>query len=151
MESGASQWEEKIVGEGTIRREVSIIKNLSNFDFAPLVNEKLNLIAELKVILLRPEPPGSILTQSGDINNRLKTLFDALKMPDSTSALPNNEEPQEGETPFFCLLEDDNLVSKVSVQTDRLLEPSSKPSEVEMFIYINTKAIRASWANMGLG
>jgi hypothetical protein len=100
--------------------------------------------------MLRPEPPGSILTQAGDIDNRLKTLFDALKVPAEPDALPSNDNPKEDEKPFFCLLEDDNLITKISVETDRLLEQCSGPSEAVLLIHVTTKATRQSWANMGL-
>lgn len=131
--------------------EVSVVRKVKSFDFAPLINEQLNLIAELKIMLLRPEPPGSIITQSGDIDNRLKTLFDALKVPKEDSAIPAGDKPQEGEAPFFCLMEDDNLITKVSVETDRLLYPCQGSSEVVLLIHVTTKVTRSSWANMGLG
>ena len=139
----------KLLDKEPAKGEVSIIKSVNGFDFAPLVNEKLNLIAELKITLLRPEPPGSIITQAGDIDNRLKTLFDALKVPTEPSAIPSDEAPKEGETPFYCLLEDDNLITKVSVETDRLLYKCRSSSEVEMLIHVTTKATKLSWANMG--
>jgi hypothetical protein len=75
------------------------------------------------VLLLRPEAPGQLFTQSGDIDNRLKTLFDALKIP-----TPNEEygkrSRHEDEEPFFCLLADDKLITKVAVETDQLLDVS---------------------------
>jgi hypothetical protein len=115
------------------------------------VSEKINLIAELSITLLRPEAPGSILTQSGDIDNRLKTLFDALKVPTEPTALPNDEKPGDGENPFFCLLEDDNLITKVSVNTDRLLDKVASASEVVLMIHVHTKYTRDTYANTGLG
>jgi len=42
---------------------VSIIQPLGGFRFAPLVSVRLCLVAELSVTFLRPEPPGSIITQ----------------------------------------------------------------------------------------
>ncbi len=51
--------------------EITIIQNISPFEFAPLVNAKLHLIAELEITLLRPEPPGRVVTQSGDIDNHV--------------------------------------------------------------------------------
>jgi len=42
---------------------VSIIRRLGGFRFAPLVSVRLCLVAELSVTFLRPEPPGSIITQ----------------------------------------------------------------------------------------
>jgi hypothetical protein len=131
--------------------EISIIRPVNGFDFAPLINEQLNLVAELKITMLRPEPPGSIITQAGDIDNRLKTLFDALKAPKEAAAIPAEDRPLEGEAPFFCLLEDDNLITKVSVETDRLLYPCESSSEVELLVHVTTKTTRSSWANMGLG
>lgn len=131
--------------------EVGVIRCINGFNFAPLVAEKLNLIAELKITLLRPEAPGSIVTQSGDIDNRLKTLFDALKVPTENDAIPKDDTPHGGEDPFFCLLEDDNLITKVHVETDRLLDECQGASEVVLLIHVTTKATRMSWVNMGLG
>jgi len=131
--------------------DIGVIQTIKGFHFAPLVTERLNLIAELRITLLRPEPPGSIITQAGDIDNRLKTLFDALKVPTEPTAIPSGDAPREGEDPFYCLLEDDNLITKVQVETDRLLVECKNPSEVVLLIHVTTKATRLSWANMGLG
>ncbi len=131
--------------------EISIIKNVDSFRFAPLVTEKLKLVAEIEVVLLRPEAPGSIVTQGGDIDNRLKTLLDSMRMPHKKSELPNDDKPSEGENPFFCLLEDDNLITSIAVKTDRLLEPVDSPSEVVLLLHVKTKATVLIWGNMGLG
>jgi len=129
----------------------SILKSKDGFKFAPLINERLNLVAELKITMLRPEAPGSIITQSGDIDNRLKTLFDSLKMPSEPTAIPKGDIPDEAENPFYCLLEDDNLITKVNVETDRLLDPFESPSEVVLLIHVTTKTTRSSYNNLGLG
>ncbi|MBI5041684.1 MAG: hypothetical protein HZB57_10955 [Gammaproteobacteria bacterium] len=140
----------KLLEKEPAKGDVGIIRTINGFHFAPLVTEKLNLIAELKITLLRPEPPGSIITQAGDIDNRLKTLFDALKIPSEPTAIPSGDLPREGEDPFYCLLEDDNLITKIQVETDRLLDDFKSPSEVVLLIHVLTKATRTSWANMGL-
>ncbi len=57
----------------------------------------------------------------GDIDNRLKTLFDSLRMP-SPSQECGQESPGEAEDPFYVLLEDDETIANVSVTTDRLLQ-----------------------------
>jgi hypothetical protein len=62
----------------------------------------MGLYAELQLELLRPEPPERLLTEAGDMDNRLKTLFDALTMPRHADALPKNIQPESDETPFFC-------------------------------------------------
>jgi hypothetical protein len=53
----------------------SVLREMSPFTFAPLVTEEMSLFAQLEIELLRPEPPGHLLTQGGDIDNRMKTLF----------------------------------------------------------------------------
>ncbi len=127
--------------------EYSAAQAVGEFLFVPLVNDKHNLYAELHIMLLRPEPPGSIIAQSGDIDNRLKTLFDALRMPKSSAEIPKDDTPKEEESPFFCLLEDDSLINKVTVETDRLLYSNLNSSEVEMLIKVKTKATRNTWVN----
>ena len=48
-------------------------------------------------------------------------------MPTDAQELPGSfGTPEEGETPFHCLLEDDKLISKITVETDTLLEPTGE-------------------------
>lgn len=128
----------------------TFIHRFGDFKFAPLVNKKFDLIAEVKIILLRSEPPGLIVTQGGDIDNRLKILFDSLQMPRNIEELPSGDSPQEDEDPFFCLLEDDKLITKVSVETDTLLDPTKESSYVELLVRVKTKATRITYGNIGL-
>jgi hypothetical protein len=104
-------------------------------------------VAELRVMMLRPEAPGRLLQGSGDIDNRLKTLFDALSMPPQDNALPRGAVPEEGETPFFCLLEDDSLVTSVTVQVDQLLEPTTERNFVDLRIDVLTRVTRPTIGN----
>jgi len=117
----------------------SLLRPMDPFTFVPLITAEMNVVAELSITLLRPEPPGGLITQGGDIDNRLKTLFDALAMPPHLSALPSGAAPAPDQTPFFCLLEDDNLVVNVSVRTEQLLEPGNDASLVDASIYVLTR------------
>jgi hypothetical protein len=130
--------------------EISIIKQLHGFEFAPLVCEKVSLVAELQIQMLWPQSPGAIVSSGGDIDNRLKTLFDSLKMPSEATALPTGTVPQPGERPFYCLLEDDMLITRVDVETDRLLEPNLHPSEVALFIRVRTRQMETMIGTIGL-
>jgi len=95
----------------------------NNYQFVPLVTRDLNIsFCGIEILFLRPDPPGSLLNKS-DIDNRLKTVFDALRMTEGKAELGGFDFPGEDERPFYCLLEDDALVTKVSVETDMLLEP----------------------------
>ena len=120
------------------------------FTFAPLVCSRLHLTARLAITLLRPGPPGSLVKEGGDIDNRLKTLLDALKAPLEPSDLPAGAMPAEGEDPFFCLFEDDSLITGLSVETDRLLEPSFSQSEALLLIKVRLSATTVTLGNVGL-
>jgi hypothetical protein len=127
--------------------DYSLIRPLGSFVFVPLVNAGMNVVAELSVTLLRPEPPGGLITQGGDIDNRLKTLFDALTMPRLANALPPGAVPATDEAPFFCVLEDDNLVTAVAVRTEQLLEPNVELSVVDIAIHVRTRVTRPTIGN----
>ncbi len=133
------------------KNSISVITGFNNYKFAPLVCENLHLICELNITLLRPEAPGSVITQGGDIDNRLKTLFDSLRMPKNKNEIPSKILVEDLDNPFFCLLEDDNLITKVNVATDRLLRENAGQNDVLLVIHVTTKAVRAIWGNMGLG
>ena len=93
------------------RREAAAFFSVGSFTFVPLISQKLDHVAELHITFLTPEEPGRVVTQGGDLDNRLKTLLDALRCPKNTGELPNNAAPGPDESPFFCLLEDDALGS----------------------------------------
>lgn len=116
---------------------------LGKFQFLPLVvnSPGFRLICELDIRFARRDTPGDILTSHGDLDNRIKTLFDALRMPtpDAIQELPKNAEPTNDEVPFLCLLEDDRLITKFTVASERLLEApieGEKESDVLLTIYV---------------
>ena len=88
------------------------------FHFVPLVEADLRLRVSLDILFLRHDRLP-LVKEGGDIDNRLKTLFDALRVPDSIDGLGGG--PEEDESPFFVLLEDDSLISEIRVSTDQLL------------------------------
>src|SRR5271167_2144085 len=52
----------------------------------PILTRKMNASCRLSIKLMRNEHPGQIV-HGGDIDNRLKTLFDALRMPENDSVV----------------------------------------------------------------
>jgi hypothetical protein len=66
----------------------------------------------------------------GDIDNRLKTLLDAMTIP-----LPGEnyaaKTPAVDEAPFFCLFADDKLITKISAETDDMLQPINVKTVVD--------------------
>lgn len=126
----------------------NLTKKVGNFRFFPVVTETRREIAELCITMLRPEPLGCIISHGGDIDNRLKTLLDSLRMPKVVSEIPPNDFPSKDEDPFFCLLGDDKLITKISVSTDRLLEPGIQKSIVYLLIHVKIKQIELISGNM---
>ena len=126
----------------------NIMTTIGKFRFLPLVSAGREEVAEIQLIMLRPEqPPGCIIGQGGDIDNRLKTLFDSLKMPEKDE-IPNGDQPKDNEKPFFCLLQDDILIANLSVATDRLLEPGRSDSYVKLIIRVQIKKVPIIGASM---
>lgn len=112
--------------------------NRAGFDFVPLVTPEMALRCSLDISLLRPNEEGFIYEQ-GDIDGQLKTLFDSLRMPDSPSET-GGATPGEGENPFYCLLNDDRLITEVKVSTDQLLllpnEQEVRPNDAHVVIRV---------------
>ena len=92
------------------------------FVFVPMVIHApmMQDVCHLDIKLLRRDTPGEIFN-GGDLDNRIKILFDALRVPSDNQI--KDEIPQAGELPFFVLLEDDKLITKFSVGSERLLRP----------------------------
>lgn len=114
-----------------LRPMVEVVRDMHpncGFNWVPLVCRQFSLLCKLEILMLRRDRPGAIFRDSRDIDNRLKTLFDALKMPRDMGEL-GGMAPIEGEDPFFVLLQSDDLITHVSVETDDLLDP---PSEAGM-------------------
>lgn len=107
--------------------------------FLPLIRNSLALQCALKIIFLRKEEPGKVY-QGGDLDNRIKTLFDALSVPNSDQI----EEDSAVRDPIYCLLENDCLISGPSVETHRLLSrPDSEIDEVRLIIEVDVRVTRA--------
>ena len=127
--------------------------DIGQFRLVPFVTRHLFLRCELDILFLRHEPAGSIFdSNNGDLDNRLKVLFDALKMPKDTKELGNTDPPLDSERPLFCLLEDDKLITRFHVETDRLLDrQSEKEAEVELVIRVVVRTTKMTYHNVGLG
>jgi hypothetical protein len=112
--------------------------------FLPLVSEWFQVACALDIMFLRRDGPGSLIKSGGDIDNRLKVLFDALRMPQTWDEVCGDS-PAPDEDPFFCLLEDDKLITKVQVETNWLL---TRPSPVQhihdVHLIIRVKTIMAN-------
>ena len=141
----------KLLDKSRNDQSTNILRMVQGFEFAPLVCEKISLVAELRITLFRPQAPGELVGSGGDIDNRLETLLDALKVPSEPNALPPGDRVEIGEQPFFCLLEDDKLITGLTVTTQRLLEPGLDRNEVLVLVDVATHVVDTTWGNIGLG
>jgi hypothetical protein len=122
----------------------------NNYQFVPLVTRDLGIsFCGIDILFLRPDPPGNVVKKS-DIDNRLKTLFDALRMPEGKAELGGFDTPGPDEIPFFCLLQDDALITKVSVETDFLLQPTGEKFEKNDARLIITITLQPAIARLDL-
>jgi len=127
--------------------ELCAVNQKGDFYFASLISSKTFLLAEVDLTILWHDLPGQIIGQ-GDIDNKLKTLFDALSAPPHDSQITGLK-PENGEEPFFCLLEDDKLIQNVNIRTHTLLENVDQ-RDIFVLIHIRSRPTQLVWGNMGL-
>lgn len=92
--------------------------------FVPLVTRWRYLRCELSVRLHRYEGDlhkGGVLYHGGDLDNKAKALIDGLRMPMGARDLPANAAHHR--PVFYCVLEDDRLVTKISLESRNRLGP----------------------------
>ena len=123
---------------------------LNGFRFVPLVRGDWSLNCSLSILFLKRDLPGSQLVHRGDLDNRLKTLIDALRYPE-TPRETGGATPGPGEDPFFCLLQKDEYITGLSVETDHLLEPllaGEDESYVDLVITVDVKPYTVTMFNL---
>ena len=118
----------------------------------PIVRSDLHLVCDLDILFLRRENPGSLIS-AGDLDNRIKVLFDALRVPqDDNEVRDLKPESGEEEQLLVCLTEDDKLITGFCCRTDQLLEPADSEAQtnnVRLIINVEVKATKLTWENMG--
>jgi len=125
---------------------------LGGFRFVPLICKAFLTTCSLEILFLRRDDPGALVDQSGDIDNRIKTLFDGLRMPVEGEVIAGQQPRGPEENPFYCLLEDDSLITDFKVTAGRLLAPSVLDShsenEVHLVIHVKVNVVRPIPLNM---
>ena len=98
---------------------------LKGYTFVPLLTAPVEADCWLVIRLLRPQRPGGIVYTGGDLDNTLKTIFDALRMPREAQEVLD---PPAGVTRglVYCLLADDRLVTRLVIDSKRLLLPAEE-------------------------
>ena len=110
-----------------------------------MVRNSYALHCGLKILFLRHESPGNVY-QGGDVDGRIKTLLDGL-------AMPQHREQVEADTSgvpslVYCLLEDDSLISGLSVESERLWGGTDLPRDfVKLNIEVDVRVKQATIYN----
>lgn len=122
---------------------------VGKYNFLPLVRKSLELTCELKITFLRRGAPGALVLPGGDLDNRIKTFFDGLKVPDTIIGNQYGASPDPD--PFLCLLEQDSLITSVFVETDRLLNPADtgSPNDARLLVEATIRVMRITPNNVG--
>lgn len=123
------------------------ITTIDKKQYAPLVARDLG--AELDIVFLRQQARGQLIGDGGDIDNRLKTLFDALRMPTKAEVQQLGAAVDHDEDPMHCLLQDDALIHRVNVETDRLLRDAN-PHDIVALIQVTVVVTRVTWDTTSL-
>lgn len=129
----------------------------NNYRFAPLIRQEILLTCSLRILCLRRDHEGAVLP-ARDIDNRIKTLIDALCRPKSEQGQPLGLDklplpPQEGEDPFYVLLDDDRQITHLEIETDALHTPiaaGEDESHAQLVITVETRAIQVTTWNQSL-
>lgn len=113
------------------------IREIGAFKFLPLITLNCKKVVDLDIVLLSHFEPGNVKRYpTGDTDNLLKALLDGLRMAQNKNEI-RSEVPHEDETPFYCLLEDDQIVRNIQLRHDRLLFPvCAAPDKKEVFVLI---------------
>jgi hypothetical protein len=105
--------------------------------FVPLVDNRHAMACSLNILFLRRDQPGNLIVSGGDLDNRLKVLLDALRLPQNCDEVL----PPLQDDPLYVLMEDDRLVVDLRVTTDRLLTPpldGEHLNDVRLIIRVKT-------------
>jgi hypothetical protein len=113
--------------------------------YMPLIHSGHGIACSLEILFLRRDEPGNLIVGGGDLDNRIKVLFDALRLPQNCNEvlLAPDHDPND---PVFVLLEDDRLIVDLRVTSDRLLTPrgdGEHVNDVRLVIHVKTVILQA--------
>jgi hypothetical protein len=103
---------------------------LCGINFVPIVTEVQEAHCHIDIRIYRRVDAGGFLFEGGDLDNRLKTFFDALRVPHTKDQLPTDlgcpdtDDTAKDWPPLFCLLDDDRGITKLSIESLKMLTPT---------------------------
>lgn len=134
-----------ILESGELYGRDPLYKSFGGHTFVPLVRAGWFLNCSLEILVLGR---ANRVIRTGDIDNRIKTLIDALKMPADAQDI-KNAQPNDDENPFFILLEDDKQVTRFSAEVDILLDTAQ--TGVDVLISVDVRPYLVTMSTMSFG
>lgn len=105
-------------------------RKLGGRTYLPIASDRIGARVRLSILLLSGVHPRNPAYHAGDIDNRFKSLIDALSVPCQASLIPRKA-PQRD---TICLMSDDSLIDELKVRTAPFLaqdNPSKSLAIVE--------------------
>lgn len=119
--------------------------DVSGSRFIPFVTSKMRTRCSLYVRILRGIRQYNPVLGNVDLDNRIKTLIDALRSPQQAGELRDLDTAVR-----FVLLEDDSLIDGITVKSDHYLAEDDE-SVVLAVVTANIHLSHATLGNMHLG
>lgn len=126
----------------------------AGYNYVPLVWQDMSLACSLRILCLRKDHADAVLP-GRDIDNRIKTLIDALTMPSHRQGPPIKDgkplPPAADEKPFYVLMDDDRRVTHLEVETDAALAPAgigTDESYVRLVITVDVRPTKFHMDNL---
>jgi len=116
-----------------------VSSSYGGFDFVTPVSLNGRTAVELDILLLARRGK----TPLGDLDNRMKNLIDGLTRPATREQVSGFEPPDEG--PTFCLMEDDQLVQRIGLDTRYWHSPDA--SFEDALVVVTAKIVLADNAD----
>lgn len=89
--------------------------SVADINYLPMISSKIKLYCHIKIEYFSNRSPSEIFTD-GDLDNKLKTLFDGLRAITSKQEKTYEKENQL----YYTVLEDDNLVKGLTIETHQI-------------------------------
>lgn len=139
------EYVEKYANQDTEKSHPNIGIDVANSRYVPFITSKMKTRCSLYVRVFRGVRQYNPVLGNVDLDNRVKTLIDALRAPQQIS-----ETKESDGTVRYVLLEDDSLIDGITVKSGHYLDEEDE-GVVLAIITANIHLAHATWANMHLG
>lgn len=122
--------------------------NVRNRSYSCLVNRGFGLACIIHFTFFESSGSLSVASDIGDLDNKVKTLIDALRVP-AESEVDVVRDSFIGHT-VHCLLMDDSYIWEIQVERKRLLHPEFRKQRTLAQIDVEVIPRKVTIANLGL-